>query len=301
MPRVDRQLRRRILDDVVTPYGAWKESLGACDWNDLATSVLASSSLPRYDVVIADEVQDLSANQVRALLHVAADPSSITFVLDAAQRIYPRGFAWREVGLTIRPSDIHRLANNYRNTVEICRFASPLLNGLEIGDDGTLPDFNSCVRHGPKPLVLKGRYRGQAEYAMRYLGALDLTTQSVAFLHPLGGGWFSTLRSCLSSHGFRFVELTRQSDWPDGPENIALSTMHSGKGLEFDHVIVLGLNSEVTRHGADLNDSGRDNYRRLLAMAITRARSSVVVGYKPSEASQLVSYFEPGTYQEVVV
>ena len=301
VPRVDRQLRRRILDEVVTPYSEWKNSLGVCDWNDLATTVLASSSLPTYDVVIADEVQDLSANQVRALLHVIADPSSVTFVLDAAQRIYPRGFAWREVGLSIRPSDIHRLANNYRNTVEICRFASPLLRGLDIGDDGTFPDFNSCVRHGSPPIVLKGKYRGQAEYAMRYLRNIDLNAESVAFLHPLGGGWFSTLRSCLNSHGFPFVELTRQTDWPDGPENIALSTMHSGKGLEFDHILVLGLNSEVTRHGSDLNDSGRDNYRRLLAMAITRARRSVVVGYKPSEASQLVVYFEPGTFQEVVV
>jgi superfamily I DNA/RNA helicase len=252
-------------------------------------------------VVIADEVQDLSANQIRALLHVAADPCSVTFVLDAAQRIYPRGFTWREVGLSIRPSDTHRLANNYRNTAEICRFAQPLLNGLEIGDDGTFPDFNSCRRHGPKPLVLKGLYRGQADYAMRYLRNIDLSNESVAFLHPLGGGWFATLRSYLNTHNFAFVELTRQSDWPDGPENIALSTMHSAKGLEFDHVILLGLNSEVTPHGSDPNDSARDNHRRLLAMAITRARRTVVVGYKPSEASQLTAHFEAGTYEEVRV
>ena len=135
---------------------------------------------------------------------------------------------------------------------------------------------------------------------MQYLRTIDLDAESVAFLHPLGGGWFSELRRCLTSHGFRFVELTRKSDWPDGPENIALSTMHLGKGLEFDHVLVLGLNSEVTQHGSDLNDSDRDNYRRLLAMALT-ARRSVVLGYKPSDASELVAYFEPGTYQEVHV
>ena len=74
--------------------------------------------------------------------------------------------------------------------------------------------------------------------------------------------------------------------------------MHSAKGLEFDHVFILGLNEETTPHGSEKGDSDLENLRRLLAMSITRARKSVIVGYKPGEASTLISYLDSDTYNE---
>ncbi len=144
-PRVDRNLRQRILDEVVCPYIQWKSDQGVCDWNDLASELLDQDVYTPYDVVLADEVQDLSANQVRAIMHFAANPSSIVFVLDAAQRIYPRGFSWTEAGVSVTRS--HRLSVNHRNTKQICRFALPLLDGLEVGDDGTF-EVDPKIRTG---------------------------------------------------------------------------------------------------------------------------------------------------------
>jgi hypothetical protein len=40
---------------------------------------------------------------IRAVLAHLAPNHSVTFVLDAAQRVYPHSFTWREVGLDIRP------------------------------------------------------------------------------------------------------------------------------------------------------------------------------------------------------
>jgi DNA helicase IV len=302
VPRVDRALRARILAEVVSAYIDWKQSQGKADWNDLANEIVKQPADTSYDIIVADESQDLSANEVRALLHCKADPSSVTFVLDAAQRIYPRGFAWREVGVDIQPSNSYRLKTNHRNTIEICKFAFPLLRGLDVGDDGTFPDFTSCQRTGPKPLVLKGKYSKQAEFAIRYIQKnVDLETESVAFLKPKGGQWFGEIRKMLSARGCPYVELTRLADWPTGSQNIATSTMNSAKGLEFDHVIILGLNAEVTEHQSDPKDESLDNLRRLLAMAITRARTSVLLGYKPSEASDLIEYLEPRTFEEVTL
>ncbi len=51
-------------------------------------------------MVVVDESQDFSANQVRAILNHLADDHTITFVMDAAQRVYPQGFNWRDVGIT---------------------------------------------------------------------------------------------------------------------------------------------------------------------------------------------------------
>ena len=81
--------------------------------------------------------------------------------------------------------------------------------------------------------------------------------------------------------------------WPAGDENIALSTLHSAKGLEFDHVFILGLADELTPHGDGEADSDLENYQRLVAMAVCRARNSVVIGYKPGEESAVVQLLDP--------
>ncbi len=230
-------------------------------------------------------------------MNFAADPSSVVFVLDAAQRIYPRGFTWAEAGVPIRQS--YRLKENHRNTKEICQFAAPLLDGLDISDDGTFPDLHSCKNNGPLPIVLKGRYSQQVNFVLNYIHSyVNLSEESVAFLKPCGGRWFAYLRDALRKNSLEFVELTRKAEWPTGPENIALSTMHSAKGLEFDHVVILGLCDKVTPHGNEQGDTAFENWRRILAMAITRARKSVIVGYKPGEASSLTSLFNPATYRE---
>jgi DNA helicase IV len=205
------------------------------------------------------------------------------------------------MGLTLRPENAHRLSINYRNTKEIARFAASIVDGIEVDDDGSLPDFNSCDRNGPKPIVLKGNFGKQLDYVISYLRSVDLDTESVAFLHTKGGGWFDAIRGRLLLRALPFAEITRQSEWPAGDENIALSTLHSAKGLEFDHVIILGLNAETVAHGDEDDDDRLSMLRRLLAMAVGRAKLSVIVGYKPSEASRLIDFFDANTFEEVDV
>ena len=69
----------------------------------------------------------------------SADLNSVTFVMDAAQRIYPRHFTWKEVG--VNWSKIYTLKHNYRNTEQIAAFARTLVTGVPLEDDGELPDL----------------------------------------------------------------------------------------------------------------------------------------------------------------
>ena len=82
---------------------------------------------------------------------------------------------------------------------------------------------------------------------------------------------------------------------------MALSTVHSAKGLEFDHVLLPGLNQEVTPHGDEEGDGTLDSLRRLVAMGIGRARNTVTLGYKPGEQSTLIDLIDPTTYDLVKV
>ena len=301
-PRVDGPLRERLLNEVVFPYNDGKAARGERDWNDVALEVASMStpSLPKWDIVVVDEAQDFSANQVRAVLAHLADPASVTFIIDAAQRIYPRHFTWKEAGID---SFVNRysLENNYRNTRQIAAFARPLVDGLPIDDDGSLPDFTSCSTDGPLPLVVEGSFSRQIDVMLdRLAETVDFTSESIVFLHPLGGGWFGYLRDRLRSAGIPYVELSRASVWPTGPEAVGLCTFASAKGLEFDHVLMPGMNQQVTPHGAETGDGQLENLQRLIAMGVGRARKTVSLGYNGQDPSTLISLLDTATYEKVV-
>ena len=301
-PRVDRRRRETIIREVIPAYATAKAKRGIIDWNDVALRAADAKLDLKYDVVVIDEAQDFSANQIRAVLNHLQGLHNTTFVLDAVQRIYPQYFKWSEIGIKARPEIIHILEENYRNTGAIAAFALPLVEGLPLEDDGTLPDFSTCQLPGDKPLVVAGKFSGQISFMLdRLVSTISKGTESVAILHPRGGGWFDETRRVLRHRSIPFCELTRRSDWPSGPEVVALCTIHSAKGLEFDHVLVPGLSQQVTPHGPTDGDADQDRLRRMLAMAIGRASKSVMVGYKPGEESSLIELLNPSTYELVKV
>ncbi|WP_207456818.1 3'-5' exonuclease [Azospirillum sp. SYSU D00513] len=299
-PQVLRTLRPQIIAAIQQYEKHLLDNGKGChDWHTLAHDMKNMDSL-QYDIVIVDEAQDFSANQLRAVIKHLAEPHCLTLVIDTAQRLYPRGYTWSEIG--IRNARYHRLEENHRNTVEIASFAAGIIDGIPLDDDATLPNIAALSRHGDKPLVLRGFYSDQLAFALRWVqDHVDLEKESVAFLKPMGGNWFRDVRTALAERGIDFIELTQNREWPQGKENVALCTMHSAKGLEFDHVIMLGLNAENLPHGEGSDDDTLLSKRRLLAMAAARARKTVMVGYKPDRASDLIEFFKPGTFKTLDV
>lgn len=299
-PRVERALRRRLLDEVILPYQTQLSSRNVLDWNLLAVSMANDLDPIGYEIVIVDESQDFSANQLRAIHHHLAPDYTMTFVIDTVQRIYARGFTWSETGFEVRPDRYHRLKTNHRNTEQIASFSAGILNGINVDGDGALPNLTMAKLTGPLPTVIRGRYNQQLAAALSFIrNHVDLASESVAFLKPKGGKWFDEDRRCLNAAGIGFVNITRESEWPEGPENVALCTFHSAKGLEFDYVFILGLSGETTPHGEEDKDDQLWVLRRLLAIAVARARKHVVIGYKAGEQSDLVRFFAPGKFEQV--
>ena len=299
-PAVPRRLRRRLLTEVIRPYEERKVERGTVDWNDVA---LKTSMVPsqEYDIVIIDESQDFSANQMRAVLKHLNKDHATTFIIDATQRIYPQGFLWRELDINMRPETVFTLARNHRNTAEIVRLASSLVRDLPPDEDGMLPDEEACEESGILPEVVAGKYSAQIGYMLEHVQPHLSSDDTVAILHPKGGGWFDYTRYVLRQRSIDYCELTQEREWPAGPELLALSTIHSAKGLEFDHVLMPGLSDEVTPHGDEDGDGTLDSLRRLIAMGVGRARKTVTLGYKPGERSTLFRHIDPETYRLVEV
>ena len=74
---------------------------------------------------------------------------------------------------------------------------------------------------------------------------------------------------------------------------LTLATAHGTKGLEFDHVAVIGLDAgrfPSRRSVTDAEDPGRalEEERRLAYVAWTRARKSLTLVYDPLAPSQFL-------------
>jgi len=129
---------------------------------------------------------------------------------------------------------------------------------------------------------------------------VDLEKESVAILHPLGGGWFAYIKRRFDEVGLEYVDISREDEWPEGDENLAFSTLSSSKGLAFDHVFILGIDAHDMPNNIDEDYDQFVKLRRLLGMGIGRARSSVIIGCK-ADAYRLLTYLDPDTYDEVNV
>lgn len=63
----------------------------------------------------------------------------------------------------------------------------------------------------------------------------------------------------------------------DAGNVVRLMTMHSAKGLEFDHVLVVGLEDGTLPHQSAIDENRLDEERRLFYVALTRARQTLTL------------------------
>jgi hypothetical protein len=241
---------------------------------------------PHYRAVLVDEAQDFDTEALEfcTLLLEPGEPDrqDLVIVADSAQNIFRKNFRWKNAGIQAQGrTQILRI--NYRNTVEILRFAHAFLiadgsirvdETPDADDPFTIVPAESSERSGRSPIVtvvadanaevaavvasVKARLHGKS------------TARSIAVLYGER-----------SSDGDRGVALARalaeagvSHFWvadPDTPKNkdcvgivdepVILSTVQSAKGLEFKTVIVcgLGMKSDMT------------TARKLLYVGFTRA------------------------------
>jgi superfamily I DNA/RNA helicase len=97
-------------------------------------------------------------------------------------------------------------------------------------------------------------------------------------------------------------EIIRSDQGDVMSPGVKLTTFHSAKGLEFDHVIVTGFSEGVLpeREPADSVDEDLEEWlaveRRLLYVAMTRARESLIL-IAPSPQSRFIREMDSSLYE----
>ncbi|HXY23583.1 MAG TPA: UvrD-helicase domain-containing protein [Candidatus Acidoferrum sp.] len=72
--------------------------------------------------------------------------------------------------------------------------------------------------------------------------------------------------------------LVSDADQYDSKQHVTLITLHSTKGLEFDHVFLTGMEDGICPHSRSTNeDKGIEEERRLVYVGMTRARKSLTL------------------------
>lgn len=147
LPRTGRRLRldrtaRTAMWRMYEEYERVRRDAGAADGNDLLLA--AAAELERcphevpYDVVVADEAQDLNLVGLRLLHALVGDrPNGLLLVGDGEQAVYPAASSLAEAGIPIQGrGEILRV--NYRNAAEVLAVAREL-DAVNRFDDGGAP------------------------------------------------------------------------------------------------------------------------------------------------------------------
>jgi DNA helicase-2/ATP-dependent DNA helicase PcrA len=90
--------------------------------------------------------------------------------------------------------------------------------------------------------------------------------------------------------------LERSTEVDHLESELTLATIHASKGLEFDHVVVCGAGSKQMPHPKSVEAEAMEEERRLMYVAVTRARRQLLMTYPmsgPSIPGQTESPFLP--------
>ena len=197
--------RRNVLYDLFEKYRAWLDESGLYDPNLIAHAWLELAA-PRYDFIVIDEVQDLTAVQLALALKTLRKPGQFLLCGDSNQIVHPNFFAWSRVkslfwgdpALAER-QELRVLAANFRNGHEATRVANGLLKikqrrfgsidresnflveavGGEAGEVGLLPDRDEVKRE------LDGKIRRSIRFAVLVMRDEDKAAARTQFGTPL--------------------------------------------------------------------------------------------------------------------
>lgn len=246
-----------------------------------------------YQSIVVDEAQDMGAQAfklIRQMLPGDGRKNDLFIVGDAHQRIYRHKVILGRCGINIIGRG-RKLRINYRTTDETRKWAVRLLTGLEIDDlDGGMDNQKGykSLLHGIAPHVMNfNSFEAEVEYIIDCLKQIQVRgeplkgTCLVARTHSL----LKQYESDLKQKGIDTYLIRRSEAEDRTTPGLRMATMHRVKGLEFDRVIIAGVNDGIVPYegyGAGSSDPGvrRDSEiqeRALLYVSATRAKKEVLV------------------------
>jgi superfamily I DNA/RNA helicase len=265
-------------------------------WSMIPTAVLDAlandASVPQYRHVVIDEAQDLSPEAIRSAAALIPPDGSLTVFADYAQQIYGQRVSWRSCGLKVRREE--HFKDNYRNTREIAQLALAMASMPHFKDVPDLVEPIAPNAAGAKPTIVRcADAAAEAQLVAKQAAEFGKYARVGVLTHTRHEARMAT--SGLS--GVRVLHENLQN-WDDSA-GIWAGTYHSGKGLEFDVVILPFCSAdrlpspEVVDAFGDQEAAARES--RLLYVGVTRSRRELLITYH-DKLTELMPAIDSGFY-----
>jgi DNA helicase-2/ATP-dependent DNA helicase PcrA len=207
-----------------------------------------------YSLVLVDEFQNYLPEQLRLLRSTAGKTKSVLYIGDVAQQTQLGAMReWAQIGETVAPERVIRLEKVYRNTRQILEYIRA--KGYDV-------DIPAGVAEGP---------------AVAERGARDVV-EAIAYIVGLTRAPGTTMGIIAADP----AEIETYRDYFAGDESVRCMAMREAQGVEFEMVVLVGLDEMALEVDADdpaLAGAQRRVNRDLLYVALTRAmRELHVVG-----------------------
>jgi hypothetical protein len=275
--------RERIYE-LLKAYDAWLHKAGTYDWTDVPWLVLkhieSGAILPgQWDAVLVDEAQDFAPSWVRVVRRLVKPEGGLIFMTDDPSQSIYRYFSWREKGIPV-VGRTRWLTVPYRNTREIYQAAYEVIRGDDVLKQqleeqlgqGLVPDLASpYLRNGERPQIRQfacpedelAFIRTEIEWLLQK----GYDSRQMVVLHRRSAG-VRKLEHALRGTG------------------VEVATFHALKGLEYE-IAFLSQMQETFPRSAERSEQALSEERRLVYMAMTRAREKLYMGYVGRWPAQL--------------
>jgi SOS regulatory protein LexA len=298
---------RKAIYELMGFYEAAVRKKGFISYSDMrimALKQVKSAPKNRYTHVIIDESQDLTRSQLLFLKAICQqkDYSSIVFIADTAQNIYPQswlgsGNSFSSIGFSMQGRS-YSLSKNFRTTTQISQAAYSLIENVsEIVDDENFVRPALIDKQGTYPVYKAFR----AEMDQASFLATEIQRQKKR--HSLGDmaivcrfkSQLQRLQTMLAGKGIASNQFT-EKDVRFDSDSVKLITMHSIKGLEFPVVFIAGLDEKVMPYLPDPDEEEKHNdeiqERKLFYVGMTRATESLFLT-SSARPSRFIADIEP--------
>jgi hypothetical protein len=289
------ELCAQVLREAV-PYEGKQEDYYA-DVRQLALDAAkgSESGVRPYDAIYVDEGQDFDEGMFALVASLLRKDGDLVVALDPEQVLYRRRFSWKAIGIDVAGKRPTVLPTAYRGTVELQRFAGALLKRgeeeqsaqLTLGfakttTHGEWPEFRSCASHGDaaefvaedvRRLIDAGDYR-RSEIAVVYDDKIYAEDAGRDGMRYGSRDFAKALQREMRARGTpaRWVsqDYRAKEEFDITTDRVALISLHSAKGLDFD-LVYLVLGDSVS----ELDGAARQR----LYVGVTRAKHHLVIVY----------------------
>jgi superfamily I DNA/RNA helicase len=265
-----------------------------CDFDDYALFCLKLIENSGKDFktpfthIVIDEAQDLNKAQISVLAKlVSKTTKSITIIADTAQRIYKSGFIWKEVGINVTGGRTVEFKRNYRNSKLIANAAQSLLS-----HDNDSSEF-TAIEVGEAPFLFAfNTSQEELDFIVKQVKQIvgSSPKHSVCVLQRTGYNLKDLLHALLNEDiSSEDISNNKAIDYFNG--KVKICKMHSIKGLEFDHVFIMGLTDDNLPNKMGFSEEEDDLHitteRRLLYTCMTRACKTLTLTYAGEKSRYL--------------